>query len=154
YSVYDYALDLISAQGTPIPESSWAVIITNADIPELVQVGYNARVMEHQSQAAAQAWRKAASSGHADAAPRAARNLGVLLVEQGDVQGAKDAFQKAIDSGHADEAPKATIDLGRLLAEQGDVQGAKDAFQKAIDSGHPVAVPRAIRVLGVLLAEQ
>ena len=32
YIVYDYALDLISAQGTPIPDSSWAVVMANADV--------------------------------------------------------------------------------------------------------------------------
>ena len=31
YIVYDYALDLISGQSTPIPASSWAVIMADAD---------------------------------------------------------------------------------------------------------------------------
>jgi hypothetical protein len=65
------------------------------------------------------AFQKAIDSGHPDAAPMAARNLGLLLMREGAVQGAKDAFQKAIDSGHADEAPKAAYDLGILV---GDVQ--------------------------------
>ncbi len=96
------------------------MITANADISELVRVGYNARVIYHQSEAAEQAWRKAASSGHADAAPRAARDLGLLLAERDDMEGAKAAYQQAIDSGHADEAPKAVRNLGRLLKEQGD----------------------------------
>ena len=40
YIVYDYALDLISQQGTPIPAASWAVVMTNADASELLDIGY------------------------------------------------------------------------------------------------------------------
>jgi hypothetical protein len=56
----------------------------------------------------------------------AAYNVGLLLAEQGDVQGAKDAFQKAIDSGHADIAPRATVSLRALLTLMGqeNLQGA------------------------------
>ncbi|MDB5064078.1 MAG: Tetratricopeptide repeat protein, partial [Chloroflexi bacterium] len=90
----------------------------------------------------------------AEQAPQAARNLGVLLAEQGDVEGARAAFQQAIASGHPDEAPRAARNLGLLLAEQGDVEGARAAFQQAIASGHPDEAPRAARNLGLLLAEQ
>ena len=56
------------------------------------------------------AYQQAIDSGHADAAPRAAVNLGLLLQEQGDVDGAKAAYQQAIDSGHADRrrGPRST----------------------------------------------
>ena len=54
-------------------------------------------------------------SGHADAAPKAANNLGVLLQQQGDVERAQAAYRHAIDSGHADAAPKAAFNLGELL---------------------------------------
>ena len=46
-------------------------------------------------------------------------NLGVLLDEQGDVEGARAAYQRAIDSGHPDEAPRAMVNLGVLLARAG-----------------------------------
>ena len=81
--------------------------MTDADAAELVVLGYNAYVIYHQIEPATQAWRKAASSGHADLAPRAAWNLGALLEDQGDAQGAKEAYQQAVDSGHADVAPRA-----------------------------------------------
>ncbi len=154
YSVYDYALDLISAHGRPIPDSSWAVITANADAPELVRLGLAAEVTYQRHEIAAQAWSQAASSGHADAAPMAALYLGVVLAEQGDVQGAKDAYQKAIDSGHAAEAPKAALGMGVLLADHRDVQGARDAYQKAIDSGHADWAPMAAFNLGHLLGDQ
>ena len=125
YTVYDYVLDLLSAQHMQIPDSSWAVITANADIPELVSLGYNAYVIYHQIEIAAHAWRKAADSGDADVAPGAWGNLGLLLDDQGDVQGAREAYQQAIDSGHADEAPTAAVKLADLLAGQGDGGSAK-----------------------------
>jgi Tfp pilus assembly protein PilF len=82
------------------------------------------------------AYQLATDSGHAKAAPAAARNLGLLLAEQGDMAGARAAFQSAIDSGHAEAAPAAARNLGVLLANQGDVAGARAAFQLAIDSRH------------------
>jgi Tfp pilus assembly protein PilF len=83
--------------------------------------------------------------------PQAARNLGLLLAEQGDVEGARAAFQQAIASGHPDEAPRAARNLGLLLAEQGDIEGARAALQQAIASGHSDEAPRAARSLGMLL---
>jgi Tfp pilus assembly protein PilF len=84
-------------------------------------------------------------------APQAARNLGVLLAEQGDVEGARAAFQQAIASGHPDEGPRAARNLGLLRAEQGDLEGARAALQQAIASGHRDHAPLAARSLGMLL---
>ena len=94
------------------------------------------------------AYQIAIDSGHAEYAPRAAVNLGVLRGEQGDVPGAKAAYQAAIDSGHAEHAPRAALGLGQLLAERGDRAGAKAAYQAAIDSGHPAYAPYADFLLG------
>ena len=154
YRVYDYALDLISAQGALIPNDSWPVIVANADAFELIDIGYLAEVTYHRTETAIQAFRNSVNSGDADAAPRAALGLGVLLEGQGDVEGAKAAYQQAIDSGHADAAPKAILSLGTLLLSQGDVEGAKAAYQQAIDSGHVDAAPAAALGLGVLLEGQ
>jgi tetratricopeptide (TPR) repeat protein len=85
--------------------------MADADSPELVSLGYIAEVTYHRSETAVEAWRQAVLSGHPDAAPKAAYNLGWLLDGQEDKQGAMDAYQKAIDSGHADLAPKAAINL-------------------------------------------
>jgi tetratricopeptide (TPR) repeat protein len=154
YTVYDYALDRISKQGIPVPDGNWAVIMANADAAELTDIGYTAEVTYQRTDAAIQAFRKAASSGHADAAPLAEFNLGVLLEEQGDADGAKAAYRQAIDSGHADAAPTAARNLGVLLKGQGDADGAKAAYRQAIDSGHADQAPRAAVNLGVLLEEQ
>jgi tetratricopeptide (TPR) repeat protein len=154
YNVYDYALDLISAQDTPIPQSNWAVIMADADAPELVRLGYVAEFTYHQREVAFQAWRQAASSGHAAAVPIAAMDLGAVLLDRGDLQGAKDAFQEATDSGHANAAPVGAFGLGGVLERQGDAQGGKDAYQKAIDSGHADVAPLAAVCLGNLLKRQ
>ena len=154
YSIYDYALDRISAQGTSIPDSTWAVIMANADIAELMLLGYTAHAVYHHDEIAAQAWRQAANSGDADVAPMAELGLGMLMRIHGDAQGAEDAFQKVIDSGDAEAAPLAAGQLGALLYEQGDEQGAAAAFQKAVDSGHADQAPKAAFALGLLLEKQ
>ncbi len=46
------------------------------------------------------ALRQAADKGDSDVAPMAAYKLGVLLKEQGDVEGAKAAFYRAAGSGY------------------------------------------------------
>ena len=152
--IYDYALDLISAQDTPIPDGSWAVIMADAGPLELIRLGYAAEVIYDRSEIAILAWRKAASSGNANATGLAAVSLGLMLAEQGDVPGAKAANQIAIDSGDADMAPVAAVGLGWILKRQGDVPGAKAAYQIAIDSGDDRSAPMAVEGLAELLAEQ
>lgn len=49
---------------------------------------------------AEQALLLAIDSGHADRAPKAAFNLGVLREDRDDFEGAERAYQLAIDSGH------------------------------------------------------
>ena len=153
YDVYDYALDLISAQNRPIPDTIWNVIIANAEPTELVTIGYAAASTYNRGETATQAWRKAANCKDADTAPLSAVVLGRHLKDEGDAAGAKEAFQQAIDSGDATAAPLASLDLGRLLKEEGDVPGAKEAFQQAIGSEHANAAPLASIDLGLLLLE-
>jgi tetratricopeptide (TPR) repeat protein len=154
YTVYDYALDLISEQGIPIPAGNWDVIITNAEASELVTIAFTAEVTYHRTETAIQAFRTAASSERPDVAPQATLFLGLLLELHEDVDGAKAAYQQAIDSGHADVAPEATVQMGELLERQGDVDGAKAAYQQAIGTGHPDTAPLAALRLGALLHRQ
>jgi hypothetical protein len=83
FAVYDYALDVLSGEAAPIPEVTWPVLIDNAPPADLVSVGYAAEVSYHQSDFALQTFRMAADSRHADQAPKAARNLGLLLKTRG-----------------------------------------------------------------------
>jgi hypothetical protein len=63
-------------------------------------------------------------SGHADLAPKAAFNLGVLRQDRGDLDGAERAYQLAIDSGHPSAAYCAREEMMQLR----DAPGAADAM--------------------------
>ena len=57
-------------------------------------------------------------------------NLGVSLLNQGELQAAIDAYRKAI--ALKPNSPKALFNLGNALKEQGHLEAAIDAYQKAI----------------------
>jgi tetratricopeptide (TPR) repeat protein len=154
FTVYDFALDLLSKQARPIPDATWPILIQHATPADLTAIGYSAKVTFGQSEIAREAWSRAADSEDPDAAPEGAIGLGDLLEGQGDVRGAKAAYQRAINSGHAKTAPVAAVRLGDLLGEQGDVRGAKAAYQRAINSGHPGMAAAAAIGLGDLLRER
>jgi len=148
FEAFDYLVDQLTGTSTPVPDPMWSLALEQAESTELPVIGL-AAYDAGKSATAETAWRQAA-----DEAPGAANNLGVLLEEQGDLEGAKAAWQRAIDSGHPEAAPGAAYNLGVLLEEQGDLEGAKAAWQRAIDSGHADQAPRAARNLGVLLQKQ
>jgi tetratricopeptide (TPR) repeat protein len=154
YVIYEYALDLISAQDTPIPDSSWAVIIANADVSELIAIGFIAEVAYKRTEIAIQALRKVANIEDPEQAPSTAFVLGVLLHNQGDVDGAKAAYQQAIDSGNPDYAPGAAFYLGNMLRDQGNAAAAKAAYRQAVESGHLDEAPKAAVNLGAMLRDQ
>ncbi|MET9020470.1 tetratricopeptide repeat protein, partial [Actinopolymorpha sp. NPDC004070] len=140
-------------EARPVFDAMWQELIAAVPPDDAFTIGIGASLRGNQS-AAELAFRKVLDLDHADEAPRAANNLGLLLRERGDVAGARAAFQKAIDSGHPDVMPRAANNLGALLRQQGDVSGARGAYQKAIDSGHTDVVPRAANDLGSLLRGQ
>ena len=154
YSVYDYALDLISAQSRPIPDNSWVIIMADAEAAELVRVGYAAAFTHRRGEIATRAFLKAADSEDPETADQAALSLAMVLKDQGDVPGAKEAFQRATNSANVGTAALAALWLGFLLQGEGDVPGAKEAFQKAIESGRKDAAPLANYSLGALLKDQ
>lgn len=153
FSVYEYALDLLSGQDEQVPESTWPVLIQHAGPADLLNIGRTATAAGR-PEAAEQAWRRAEESGDREAAPWAALFLGARLREREDTEGAQAAYQRVVASGHADAAPAATFNLGNLLKQQGDLEGARDAYQRAVDSGHPRVVAPAAVNLGRLLARQ
>jgi tetratricopeptide (TPR) repeat protein len=155
YAVYDYALDLISAQGRPIPDGSWAIVMANADAPELVSISFTATASYSRDEIAAQALVKAANSEDSQTVAIATMLLGTVLLDHGDVPGAKEVFQKAIESEDSKEAGWAAYHLGRLLRNEGDLPGAKEAYQKVIDSGNDsTPAPHATFSLGELLRNE
>ena len=112
FTVFDYALDLLFDEIKRIPNTSWSIIIEKADSRDLAIIGYTAHVIYSQSEIAKSAWRKAADSGEPKVAPVAAVDLGILLTEQGDIDGARAAFQLALDSQDDEQAPASGARLG------------------------------------------
>ena len=154
FRVFDYALDLISSKSEPIPAATWTILVENASSNDLASIGYTAHIRYRRPEVAKAAWRRAIDIEDPKVKDIAAVNLGILLAEQGDLEGARAAFQLAIDSGDKAQAARAARSLGVLLAHQGDVEGARAAFQLAIDSGDKAQAARAARGLGVLLSQQ
>ena len=89
-------------------------------------------------------WRRAMLSGDAEAAPKAAFNLGAALAMQGRLDEAVEPLRLAIDSGHPDEAPGASVRLGIVRAQQGDLGAARAAYAFAAASGQPEFAPQAL----------
>jgi tetratricopeptide (TPR) repeat protein len=114
-----------------------------------MRVGFSASTRGN-NQAAAAAWSRANGSGHAEAAPLAAVNLGGLYWRLGDIDGALAAFEQASKSRHAHAAPWASVRLGLLRKQLGDAEGAAAAFEQAGASGHPDAAPLAALNLRLL----
>jgi tetratricopeptide (TPR) repeat protein len=114
FTIYDFALDLISQQAGSVPDSTWQLAIEHGSPSDLLNVGYSAAVIYRLPRIAIQAWRKA-DAGYGEAAPIAAFNLAILLEQQGDSAGARTAYQKAIDSGDPDIVPLAASNLEVLL---------------------------------------
>ena len=85
------------------------------------------------------AYQQAIASGHPRHAPAAARNLGNILSERGDLAGARAAYD-----------PKGALGLGALLARNGDIRGARAAYQRAIRSGDAAVRRDAARLLAKL----
>jgi tetratricopeptide (TPR) repeat protein len=151
YVIYDYALDLISAEAISIPDTNWTVIISVADDSDLIRLGYTANAYDDLADATREAFAKAAISGHLGAAPMAAFSLGSQLEKQGKPEGAKSSFRRAIDSGYAPAAPMAAISLGILLQSEGDAAGAEATLRQAIDSEDSYLAAKAASNLGAVL---
>lgn len=99
-----------------------------------------------------QLWRRAAESGHPEAA-WAYIGLGRLydpteLADQPDPAQSEEAFERAAESGHRDAAPCALLKLGRLResigrqAEGRAPAAAIEALARGAESGHPEWAPR------------
>ncbi len=99
---------------------------------------------------AEETYRRAISSAHPQAAPRATNSLGLLLKERGDRAGAEELFRRAVASGHRAIAPWAAHNLGWLLREQDRGIEAEEAYRRAITFDDPHIGPKAALSLGWL----
>jgi tetratricopeptide (TPR) repeat protein len=96
---------------------------------------------------AEEAYQQAIDSEHAEWAPKAAFNLGMLFEERREYDLAVEAYQRAIASEHSDAASKARLNLGVLFEQMGEYDRAEGAYQQAINSGHPEVAPKGVRNL-------
>jgi predicted negative regulator of RcsB-dependent stress response len=115
-AAYQRAIDSGHAEWAPEAAINLGVLLAEqTDVAYLSSLSHlNRLTLAAVAASARAAYQRAIDSGHAEWAPRAAINLGVLLAKQGDVDGAWAAYQRAIDSGHAEWAPKAAASLRRL----------------------------------------
>jgi Tfp pilus assembly protein PilF len=146
WRAFDYILDYLTAQNTPIPDETWAAAADSVrDNPvQAFTLGYRAYSSDRLDLAAAM-WEQGATT-----IPEAAMNLGVLLKELGDLTGGTEALLLAMGSGNVRVAPTAAFNLGLLREEQGDSAGAAAAYQLAIDTGDVAQSSSAAVNLGVL----
>ncbi|HEX8759715.1 MAG TPA: hypothetical protein VF734_06990, partial [Pseudonocardiaceae bacterium] len=94
FTVYDFALDLLTATGDAPPADTWQLVLDNAEPDELVAVGYQAEVTYGQHDVAQRAWWRAADADNT----RAMYNLGVLLQQRGDLVEAQSWYRRAADA--------------------------------------------------------
>jgi non-ribosomal peptide synthetase-like protein len=128
--------------GREVAAAAWDLAVATATPEDAMRVGFSAAT-RGDDQVAAAAWSRASASGHAEAAPLAAVNLGGLRRRLGDTDGAVAAFEQASTSQHPHAAPWASVSLGLLRKHLGDAEGAAAAFEQAGASGHPDAAPLA-----------
>jgi tetratricopeptide (TPR) repeat protein len=95
-------------------------------------------------------YRRLIATGHADQAPRAMVNLGIMEKQQRNLDEARRLWKQAITTGHADEAPRAMLGLGILENELGHVDEARRWWEQAIVTGHADIAPQVMVHLGVL----
>jgi tetratricopeptide (TPR) repeat protein len=156
YQPFDYLVALADGQhnrdAQPIPDDTWSQAARLATPLERHRASTSAYYRRLPGPARTLLL-SVIESGHPELAPLAMFNLGILLEEQGEIEGARAAYQRAIDTGHPDYAPQAMLALGLLLKEQGDAEGARVAYQR-VDSDHPHSALEALVSLGIRLEER
>lgn len=154
------------AAGAPDPSVSVAAVlrygrlISELEFNTETVVGRhrNAKSIQRDVPEADRLWRRAAESGHEEAA-WGWIGLGRLydpseLADEPDPGRSEDAFQRAAASDHPDAGPCGQLKLGRLRREVGDQDGAVTVLMAAAASAHREWGPRAAFDLGRLYANQ
>jgi tetratricopeptide (TPR) repeat protein len=128
-----------------INPAAWARITELASQEEAFQVGVVAYNLGNVDRAE-RAMQRAGEAEDPEVAATALSNLGILLQQQGDLEGAEAAYRRADEHGHADAA----FNLAILLQQHDDLEGAEAAYRRADARGHA----EAAFILGMLLHER
>ncbi|MFF3916619.1 hypothetical protein ACFYZB_24650, partial [Streptomyces sp. NPDC001852] len=118
-----------------IPESQWTVLIENAALDACLAIGSTAHSHDLPS-IAELAWKRAANGGNLDAA----KELGLLLIEQGKEHEGSEWLRRAANGGNIDAA----ADLGLFLIEQGEATEGHSWLERAAGSDHRALVAMEI----------
>jgi len=154
WTVFDYILDRISAEGMPVLETTWvAVGSAHLDPWAAIRAGF-AAVEASKLDVAQGLFHGISQLENADHAVIGATALGVVLDQQGDLAGAEEAYRLAIHTRQPDMSPLAAVNLGQILDRRGNFAAAAQAYQLAIDSRHVDQAPLAAMNLGVLRQRQ
>jgi tetratricopeptide (TPR) repeat protein len=152
YQALDYLVAVCDGQDgsppQPVRDATWPFVFGHVPAADVLHVGFTAYTRGLRD-VAQRAWQLVTQSGD-HAAGQAAYDLGILLEEQGDLEGAQTAFQLAVDSSHPAAAPLAAVRLGQLLADSGDLDAAKARYEFAIASRYGPAAADATLLLAEL----
>jgi len=116
FMAFDYLVALLDGQHAyprrGVLPIIWHFVVESLPEEEATSTGLTA-YLRNDLAGAEHIWRILAG-GSSTYSAEAAYNLGVLLYEQGKIEGARAAFQRAIEFGHPEAAPMATDSL-RLI---------------------------------------
>lgn len=140
FTVYDYALDQLTATDEAPPAETWQLIIRYAKTDEMNWIGLQA-ARYGLYDVAELCWRRGASAGDIGSM----RNLTSMLHEQ-DPNEAQTWYRRLAEAGDL----KDTYHLGLLLHQHGKLDEAETWYRRAADMG----LAFAMHNLGVLLEKR
>jgi tetratricopeptide (TPR) repeat protein len=153
FEINAYAFDVLSAAASPIPVSSWPVLLDAATPEDLIAIAGSA-ARAGQPDVSERALQRCEEANDPATWPLAAMLHGAGLRDRGDPAAAQAAYRRAIDSGHPVAAPGAWFNLGNLHAGEGRLDDARLAYENAAESGHPALAARAWLALGAILERE
>ena len=132
FAVFDYALDLLSAEAEELANDIWPVVIDAATPAELLNIGYTAWVSYGVVQIGLEAWTRAAESGVPGVAPKAMYNIAHMFRLEDRPEEAEAMYGRAVNSDDRIIAALAESDLGYLKFRQGEKNKARDLYKNVL----------------------
>ena len=134
FTVFDYALDLLSGEVDALPDENWSIVVGAATPAELLSIGYTAWVTCGIFQHGLEAWSKAAESGDPDVSSKATYNIGHMFQVEGRTAEAEAMYERVIDSGDRTISFVAMSDLGHIKFRQGQISEAIQLYRRVLDN--------------------